>query len=92
MRAPGRGEAGARTPGQRVARRRVARPASASSTSTPPEMVLDQYIGVAIANLAARMNDHIASGVAMVRIEPTGQFVRSAHDLRRRRRLSADGG
>jgi hypothetical protein len=55
-------------------------------------MVLDQYIGVAIANLAARMNDHIASGVAMVRIEPTGLFVRSAHDLRRRRRLSAAGG
>jgi len=38
---PGRGEAGARTSGQRVARPRAAGAASASRTSTLPEEVFD---------------------------------------------------
>src|SRR5712691_371176 len=42
--------------GQRAARRAVARPASASTMRYPPETMLDQYIGVAMENLASRMN------------------------------------
>src|ERR1700757_3469901 len=42
--------------GQRVARRTVARPASARTTRYPPDRMLHQYIGAAIENLASRMN------------------------------------
>src|SRR6266700_800554 len=51
----GRGQ-GPRACGQRAARRTVARPASASTMRYPPETMLDQYIGVAMENLASRMN------------------------------------
>ena len=53
---PGGRVQGPRACGQRAARRTVARPASASTMRYPPAAMLDQYIGVAMENLASRMN------------------------------------
>src|ERR1700751_2851321 len=62
------GVQGPRADGQRVARRRVARPPSASAISTTPDQVLDQYIGAAIENLASRMNEEMSTQTPSTRL------------------------